>query len=82
MTAETVVNPKSLIAEMRPRIVARAQSDAAFRDALFTNPRAAVERAFGVVVPFDIKLMPVSQPEDTCVLVLPTPSAALAGAAH
>jgi hypothetical protein len=53
------------------QIVARAQQDPAYRQALLADPRAAVEQAFGHELPANLRVHVIEQEPDTIYLLLP-----------
>jgi hypothetical protein len=57
------------------QVIERAQADAAFRTELLTDPRAAIESAFGVTPLIDVRV--IEERPNEVVLVLP--SAGLSG---
>lgn len=52
-------------------LIAVAQQDPAFRQALLTNPKAAIQKRFGVSLPPEIELNVVEETATTNYLVLP-----------
>ena len=57
--------------DFEKRLVDRATSDAAFKQLLVSDPRAAVERELGVKVPANVNLKVVQETPDALYLVLP-----------
>ena len=55
----------------RARIAHKAATDAAFRQALISNPKATLSKELGVPVPDGIKVHVVEDSADTVHLVLP-----------
>jgi hypothetical protein len=53
------------------QIVARAQQDPAYRQALLADPRAALEQAFGHELPPDLRVQAIEQEPNTIYLLLP-----------
>lgn len=54
------------------QVLARASTDAAFRQALLANPHAAVEQGTGVRLPADLRVQFAEQPADVdAYIVLP-----------
>jgi hypothetical protein len=60
------------------QIVARAQQDPAYRQALLADPRAALEQAFGHELPPNLRVQVIEQAPDTIYLLLP-PAAQASG---
>ena len=69
--SEASANSQDLLAAMNVMVVSRATHDPAFRAALVSNPRAAIEALFEIALPAHIKLQTVEQPSDTYMIVLP-----------
>lgn len=57
--------------EIDALLVAKAQADPAFRQALLLNPKAAIEKEFGVTLPAAPELRVVEETASTNYLVLP-----------
>ena len=53
------------------QIVARAQNDPAYRQALLADPRAVLEQAFGHELPPNLRVQAIEQEPDTIDLLLP-----------
>jgi len=51
-------------------VVARAATDLTFRAALLTDPRAAIQHAFGVRIPDDVRVRFVERPADIDALIV------------
>jgi hypothetical protein len=56
-------------------LLARAAADPAFRQALLTDAKAAVERELGVTIPAGKKIVVLQESADVHYLVLPPPAA-------
>jgi hypothetical protein len=66
--------------DMELQLIEKAWKDAAFRQALLTDPRGAVERELGAKLPAGLQVKVVPETPDTCYLVLPAnPDRAPAG---
>jgi Nitrile hydratase, alpha chain len=66
--------------EFELQLIEKAWKDAAFRQALVTDPRGAVERELGGQLPAGLQVKVVEESADTCYLVLPAnPDRAPAG---
>jgi hypothetical protein len=57
--------------DSRARIVQKAASDAAFRQALLADPKAALSKELGVPIPDSVTIVVVEDAADTVHLVLP-----------
>lgn len=62
---------QAIIAQMNTVVIAKALTDAAYRAALLEDPRAVVEREFGVALPAGFTLEVVEAKADSHVIVLP-----------
>jgi len=62
------------------QVIARAWEDAAFKQELLRNPRVAVQKLTGVVLPDDFELNVVEETQNTLYLVLPAPTDELSDA--
>jgi hypothetical protein len=51
-------------------VVSRAATDATFRAALLTDPRGAIQQAFGVRIPADVRVRFVERPTDVDALIV------------
>jgi Nitrile hydratase, alpha chain len=66
--------------DMELQLIEKAWKDAAFRQALLTDPRGAVERELGAKLPAGLQVKVVAESPDTFYLVLPAnPDRAPAG---
>ena len=57
--------------EIEALLISKAQAKPAFRQALLKNPRAAIEKEFGVALPVGSQLNVVEETTNTKYLVLP-----------
>jgi Nitrile hydratase, alpha chain len=57
--------------EVELQLIEKAWKDDAFRQALLTDPREAVERELGAKLPGGIQVKVLAETPDTCYLVLP-----------
>ena len=57
--------------EMQAQLVERASRDQAFRQELLADPRAVIEREFGLAVPEGVQVRVVEETPTTAYLVLP-----------
>lgn len=51
-------------------VVSRAATDPIFRAALLTEPRVAIQQAFGVRVPDDVRVKFIERPSDVDALIV------------
>lgn len=51
-------------------VVSRAATDLAFRTALLTDPRAAIQQAFSVRIPDDVRVRFIERPSDVDALIV------------
>lgn len=57
--------------ELREQLITKAWSDPAFKELLITNPKAAIEAAFGIKVPDGVNLTVLEETDENLYLVLP-----------
>jgi Nitrile hydratase, alpha chain len=57
--------------QIEASLIAKAQAEPAFRKALLNNPKAAIEKEFGVALPAGSELKVVEETASTNYLVLP-----------
>lgn len=65
------LDPLADLAALQGRIALRADRDPAFRQALLSDPPAAIKTELGIELPADLKIKVVEQDTDTLVLILP-----------
>lgn len=53
------------------RLIAKAQADESFRQALLSNPKATIEAELGAIMPEGLQVKVVEETADTLYLVLP-----------
>ena len=56
---------------LNKQVIARASTDAAYREMLLSDPRAAMEQAFGQQLPATLQVKVIEQEPNTLYLVLP-----------
>lgn len=56
---------------LRTKVVEKAWEDPAFKKQLLTDPKAALQAAFGIVIPEGIKLKVVEEKANQLYLVIP-----------
>ena len=61
--------------DLKALVAAKATHDAAFRAEVLANPRAAIEKLFGIDLPAHVKLQAIEEPADTHVVVVPRAAA-------
>ncbi|WP_409342766.1 NHLP leader peptide family RiPP precursor [Paenibacillus sp. MBLB4367] len=67
---------------LRNKIIQKAWEDAAFKAKLLADPKAAVQEAFGIVIPDSVDLVTVEETTSKFYLVIPpNPSEVLNGSA-
>lgn len=65
---------------LKTQIIQKAWEDAAFKQELLTDPKKAIESAFGIVVPDSIELAAVEETTSKFYLVIPpNPAEVLSG---
>jgi hypothetical protein len=69
-----MVTKQKLDAALRREIIARSFEDAAFREQLLKDPKNAIEKAFNIQLPADVKFRVLEDTETTMHLVLPVHS--------
>src|SRR5690348_12554090 len=69
--AVAISQHQQLISLMQARVINRAASDPAFRAALLKNPKAAVNKEFGVTLPDGVELNIVESKPNTVTIALP-----------
>lgn len=57
--------------ELREQIITKAWSDQAFKESLLENPKAAIEEAFGIMVPDGVNIAVLEETNEHLYLVLP-----------
>jgi hypothetical protein len=57
--------------DLEAQIIAKAQADESFRQALLGNPKAAIEKEFGGMLREGVEIKVVEETADTLYLVLP-----------
>lgn len=57
--------------EAEELLIAKAQADASFRQALLSNPKTAIEKELGGTLPQNLQVKVVEETSDTLYLVLP-----------
>ena len=57
--------------ELKKKIIEKAMKDEAFRKELIEDPKAAVEKAFGVKAPDGVEITVLEETPNTVYLVLP-----------
>lgn len=68
MMSQQTVNRK----DMEMQLIAKAQADKAFRQALLNDPKAAIEQELGGSLPQGMDIKVVEETADTLYLVLPS----------
>jgi hypothetical protein len=58
--------------DLEARLIAKAQADEPFRQALLSNPRATIEKELGGTMPEGFQVKVVEETANTLYLVLPT----------
>ena len=71
--------PAPTAADLNAIVVAKAAEDAAFRQAVIDNPKAAVEKLFNQEIPAHVTFKVVQEAADQFTIVLPHASTAGAG---
>ncbi|MCW5315517.1 NHLP leader peptide family natural product precursor [Nostoc sp. KVJ3] len=64
--------------DIEARIIAKAWKDEAYKQELLTNPKAAIEREFGVEFPADVKVQVLEENSTSLHFVLPMSPVAIA----
>ena len=64
--------------DIQTRIIAKAWKDEAYKQELLTNPKAVIEREFGVEFPADVKVQVVEENPTSLHFVLPVSPVAIA----
>ncbi|BBH22221.1 hypothetical protein Back11_35660 [Paenibacillus baekrokdamisoli] len=67
--------------ELKEKIIEKAWSDPAFKQLLLSDPKAALQEAFGLTVPSDIQLTVLEETAASFYLVIPSAPTASASAA-
>jgi hypothetical protein len=57
--------------EMEAQLIAKAQADESFRQALLSNPKATIQKEMGGTLPEGLQVKVVEETADTLYLVLP-----------
>ena len=57
--------------QIENQLIDKASHDTAFRQALISDPRAAIEKEFGITIPGSLKLQVIEECADRLCLVLP-----------
>jgi hypothetical protein len=65
--------------DIEARIVAKAWKDEAYKQELLTNPKAAIEREFGVKFPAEVSVQVLEENSTSFHFVLPISPVAIAG---
>jgi hypothetical protein len=66
--------------EFEEKLIARAQADESFRQALLTSPKATIEEELGASLPENVEIKVVEETADTLYLVLPAEEGELSDA--
>jgi hypothetical protein len=66
--------------EAEAKLIAKAQVDASFRQALLNNSKATIEKELGSIMPEGLQVKVVEETSDTLYLVLPAVEDALSEA--
>jgi len=56
---------------LKAKIIQKAWEDAAFKAQLLADPKAAIQAAFGVVIPVDVEIATVEETMSKYYLVIP-----------
>lgn len=57
--------------ELREQLITKAWSDPAFKERLLADPKAAIEDAFGIKVPYGVNITVLEEANENLYLVLP-----------